>query len=126
MYRCNKAKIYKTMERKEMKLKDSVVLITGGAGNIGSYIVDEILKQEPKLCIIVDNFFNVNNTRTGKNIKVYPFDIANVEELSYVFEKYSPEYVFHCASMLIQDSELLPRKSINTNIASCAIILITS
>ena len=41
-----------------MKLKDSVVLITGGAGNIGSYIVDEILKQEPKLCIIVDNFFS--------------------------------------------------------------------
>ena len=99
-----------------MKLKDSVVLITGGAGNIGSYIVDEILKQEPKLCIIVDNFFNGNNTRTEKNVKVYPFDIANVEELSYVFEKYSPEYVFHCASMLIQDSELLPRKSINTNI----------
>jgi len=62
-----------------MKLKDSVVLITGGAGNIGSYIVDEILKQEPKLCIIVDNFFNGNYTRTEKNVKLYPFDIANVE-----------------------------------------------
>ena len=37
-------------------LENTTVLITGGVGNIGSYIVDEILKQEPKQVIIVDNF----------------------------------------------------------------------
>ena len=97
-------------------LENTTVLITGGVGNIGSYIVDEILKQEPKQVIIVDNFFNGNNIPSDDRIKIYPFDIANVEELSFVLKKYTPEYVFHCASMLIQDSELLPRKSIMTNI----------
>ena len=99
-----------------MKLKDSTVLITGGAGNIGSYILDEVLKQKPKLCVIVDNFFNGKNINSSANVKYYPLDISKLDELRYVFETHKPDYVFHCASMLIQDSEALPRKAINTNV----------
>jgi FlaA1/EpsC-like NDP-sugar epimerase len=33
----------------DMKLKNKTILITGGAGNIGSYIVEEILNQNPIL-----------------------------------------------------------------------------
>ena len=75
-----------------------------------------ILKQNPKLCVVIDNLFNGNNKIEHPNLKYYPLDIANLEEMNYIFETYKPEYVFHCASMLIQDSETLPRKSINTNI----------
>lgn len=100
-----------------MKLKNKTILITGGAGNIGSYIVEEILNQNPtSKIIVVDNFFNGKNIIKSPNIKYYPIDISSLEEMDYIFKTYKPEYVFHCASMLIQDSETLPRKAINTNI----------
>lgn len=98
------------------KLENQTILVTGGAGNIGSYIVDEILKCQPKLIIVIDNFFNGKNINNNPKVKYLPIDISSLEEMDYVFKTYTPEYVFHCASMLIQDSETLPRKSINTNI----------
>lgn len=97
-------------------MENKVILITGGAGNIGSFILEEILTKNPKQVIVVDNFFNGKNTINNKLVTYLPIDISNLEEIEYVFKTYSPEYVFHCASMLIQDSETLPRKAINTNI----------
>tara|TARA_R100000030_G_C3235714_1_gene119353 strand:+ start:210 stop:1154 length:945 start_codon:yes stop_codon:yes gene_type:complete len=101
------------------KLSNKVVLITGGAGNIGSYILDKVLDQNPKKCIVIDNLFNSDKSNHNlKNdlVKFYPLDISSLDEMQYIFETYKPNYVFHCASMLIQDSETLPRKSIDTNI----------
>jgi UDP-glucose 4-epimerase len=98
------------------KLNNKTILITGGAGNIGSYIVDELLKEKPKSIIVVDNFFNGKNKNQHSSIKYFPIDISSLEEMDYIFKTYEPEYVFHCASMLIQDSETLPRKAINTNV----------
>ena len=103
------------------KLNNKVVLITGGAGNIGSYILDKVLEQKPDKCIVVDNLFNSDKSykKLSDNlVKFYPLDISKLDEMEYIFETYKPEYVFHCASMLIQDSEILPRKSINTNMKS--------
>ena len=104
-----------------IKIKNNVVLITGGAGNIGSYILDRVMEQSPTLCVVVDSFFNSDKEYLAKyngleNFCYYPIDISSLEELEYVFSKHKPDYVFHCASMLIQDSEKLPRKAINTNI----------
>jgi len=101
------------------KLSNKVVLITGGAGNIGSYILDKVLEQKPKKCVVVDNLFNSDKSYkklSDSLVKFYPLDISKLDEMEYIFETHKPEYVFHCASMLIQDSEILPRKSINTNI----------
>lgn len=102
-----------------MVIKDSIVLITGGAGNIGSYILDEVMKQKPKLCIVVDNLFNSDKSNIKhheKSILFFPFDISSLEEMQFIFKTYKPNYVFHCASMLIKDSEVLTRKSINSGI----------
>jgi UDP-glucose 4-epimerase len=101
------------------KLSNKVVLITGGAGNIGSYILDKVLEQNPKKCIVVDNLFNSDKSYSklrDSRVKFYPLDISKMDEMEYIFSTHKPDYVFHCASMLIQDSEVLPRKSINTNI----------
>ncbi len=101
------------------KLSNKSVLITGGAGNIGSYILDKVLEQNPKKCIVVDNLFNSdksNSNLKNNSVKFYPLDISKLDEMEYIFKTYKPDYVFHCASILIQDSEVLPRKSINTNI----------
>ena len=39
------------------KVKDSTILVTGGAGFIGSYVVEELIPLQPKKIIILDNFF---------------------------------------------------------------------
>ncbi len=44
------------------KVKDSVILVTGGAGFIGSYVIEELLKLEPKEIRIVDNFIRGSET----------------------------------------------------------------
>ena len=103
---------------KMSKLTDKVVLVTGGSGNIGSYIVERILERNPKQVVIVDNLFNSDKRNLPKDYRIvfYSVDISELESMEYIFNKHRPEYVFHVASMLIQDSEVLPRKAIGTNI----------
>ena len=38
------------------KVKDSTILVTGGAGFIGSYVVEELLQLQPAKIVIIDNF----------------------------------------------------------------------
>ena len=50
-------------------MKNQTILVTGGAGNIGSHIIEEILKTNPKSkIIVVDNFFNGKNNNTQYKI----------------------------------------------------------
>jgi len=104
------------------KLKNSIILITGGLGNIGSFIIDELLgNHDPKLIVVVDNNFNGNINNLSKwlndeRLIIQNLDISNYHDVYYVFKEYNFDYVFHQASMLINDSEILPHKAFNTNI----------
>ncbi|MBK9329848.1 MAG: GDP-mannose 4,6-dehydratase [Sphingobacteriales bacterium] len=37
------------------KITDATILATGGAGFVGSYVVEELLQHQPKKIIIIDN-----------------------------------------------------------------------
>ncbi len=69
------------------------ILVTGGAGYIGSHTVVEILNNDMDV-IIIDNFSNSKpevlesiKKITGKNFKFYEIDYLNREELEKVFEE---------------------------------------
>ena len=96
------------------------VLVTGGAGNIGSYIVDQLLDLKHEV-IVVDNFYNgkfrnIQEHLEKNRIALETIDIGSNEMVQYVFDKYQPEYVSHQASLMIMDSNKFPLKSIETNI----------
>lgn len=96
------------------------ILITGGAGNIGSFIVDQCL-EVGHLVVVVDNFYNGKHRNIAghlenKRIELETIDIGSWEMVRYVFEKHKPDYVSHQASLMIMDSNKFPHKSIDTNI----------
>lgn len=69
------------------------VLVTGGAGYIGSHTVVELLNSGEKV-IIIDNFSNSNKNVlnaikkiTGKDFKFYEIDYLDRKELEKVFEE---------------------------------------
>jgi len=110
-----------------------VYLVTGSHGHIGSYIVEELCKTKDNIQIIcVDSLYNgsIDNLKEslsiidGKNISLVPalVDITNTNLMRETFEKYKPNYVFHCASYLTLDSNKSKSRSVNVNVYGSALI----
>lgn len=80
------------------------ILLTGGAGYIGSNIAQTLAKRGYKV-IIVDNFSNshreiINNliSQYPNNLKLYEFDLLDKEKLNDLFEKENIYFVIHMAA----------------------------
>jgi UDP-glucose 4-epimerase len=54
-----------------MQLKDKVIMVTGGAGFIGSHIVDALVHEKPKKLIVVDNLFLGKDSNLKNAMKKY-------------------------------------------------------
>lgn len=105
-----------------MELKDSRVLIIGGAGFIGGFVVREVLKHDVKEVIIYDNFTrgkqeNIEDCLKDERCTVYPFggDLRETDILDKAFE--GIDYVFHLAAMWLLHCKDFPRTAFDVNIA---------
>ncbi len=78
---------------------EDVVLVTGGAGFIGSHIVDRLLSFGNKV-IIVDNLSTGKKENINPKAIFYPIDIADEKTLKCVFEKHKITYVIHQAAKI--------------------------
>ena len=101
------------------KIKGSTVLITGGAGFIGSHLADRLINEGAKCTIIVDNLFigNLNNIKSAisKGAIFYRDDIEISSSLDYIFEKHNIDIVFNCATKALNYSFVNPKNSFDTN-----------
>ena len=78
------------------------VLVAGGAGFIGSNLIDALL-QEGHRVVCIDNYFigktsNLVHLKNNLDFTLYEQDICNLDALSDIFEKENFDFVFHLAA----------------------------
>ena len=74
------------------------VLVTGGAGFIGSHQVDALVAAGYKV-VIVDNLSSGQETNLNPDAEFYKVDVRE-EKLREVFEKEKPDFIFHFAAQI--------------------------
>ena len=82
------------------------VLITGGAGFIGSHVADRFLLNNYEVTaadnLVTGNIDNIN----GKNINFFNIDIRDKEKLEELFKSEKPDYVIHLAAQVSVSSSV--------------------
>lgn len=106
------------------KLTNSVVLVTGGGGSIGSELCRQIAKCNPKLLIILDIYENnaydieqeLIRNYPNLNLKTIIGSVRDYNRLDKIFKEYHPEYVFHAAAHKhVPLMEFSPNEAIKNN-----------
>ncbi len=98
------------------------VLVTGGAGYIGSHTVAELIEAEEEV-VIVDNL-RKGHKKAVLGGKLYVGDLRDDEFLSKVFEENEIEAVIHfAADSLVGESVSDPLKYYNNNVVSALKLL---
>jgi UDP-glucose 4-epimerase len=106
------------------------ILVTGGAGYIGSHTVIELL-EEGKEVVIVDNFCNSNpvvldriREISGKDFKFYEIDIMDENKLEVVFKESKIDSVIHFAALkAVGESVEKPLEYYNNNLVNTLTLL---
>ena len=81
------------------------VLVTGGAGYIGSHTVIDLLDNGYEV-VVVDNLCNSKKTAldraqeiAGKSVKFYQADVCDIEALRNIFKQEDIDSVIHFAGL---------------------------
>ncbi|MDL4839764.1 dTDP-glucose 4,6-dehydratase [Aquibacillus rhizosphaerae] len=99
---------------------NSTILVIGGAGFIGSHLVDKLLTEKAAQIIIVDNLFTGNKRNVTDALNngavLYVDDAENKESLDYIMEKHDIDIVFNCATKALNYSFINPSNAYLTNV----------
>ena len=111
-----------------MDLNNSKILVIGGAGFIGSYVVAELLKENINKVVIYDNFARgkkeyLNESLKDERCSIFPFggDIREVDILNKAME--GMDYVVSLAAMWLLHCKDYPRTAFEVNISGTFNIL---
>ncbi len=113
------------MENIKSQTHDKVILVTGAAGSIGSEIVRQLSKFNPKKLILVDIAesplyemeMELKNIFHLRSFEIIIADIRNKERMESIFKKYSPQVVYHAAAYKhVPMMEYHPIEAIQTNV----------
>ncbi len=92
------------------------VLVTGGAGFIGSHVVDRLVSEGHET-VILDDFSAGNRTFLNPAAKVIEADIRNADAVNKAFVEHKPEAVFHLAAAIeLRESFKDPQAAYDVNV----------
>ena len=103
----------------EKELSESTILVTGGAGFVGSHIVDLLVKEGAKKIIVFDNFIrgkkeNLKEAMKSGRVEIFENDIRDTEALNEAMK--GVDYCFHEAALWLLNCEENPREAVDINI----------
>ena len=99
--------------------KDKTLLVTGGAGSIGSELVRTLLNMGPKVVRVLDNnetgLFDLEQELRSEKIRLLVGDVRDRERLERAFE--GVDIVFHAAALKhVPLCEFNPFDAVKTNV----------
>ena len=106
-------------------IQDKIVFVTGGGGSIGSELINQIAKYNPKKIVNIEINENASYLMELELKRKYPYldyktEIASVrdmDKLDMLFNKYRPEILFHAAAHKhVPLMENNPEEAIKNNI----------
>lgn len=107
------------------QIKGRTVLITGGAGSIGSEIVRQVINFDPMKIVILDQAesplhnlqLEVSEYSDKVAIETILADVRDYGEIERVFQTYKPDFVYHAAAYKhVPLMEENPSQAIYTNV----------
>jgi len=99
-----------------------MILITGGAGYIGSHAVLKLLEESNHEIVVFDNLENghLSTIETLKSVRDFDFvrgDLKNQKDLENLFQNFDIDYVIHFAAYIrVEESVQNPRKYYSNNL----------
>ncbi|MFQ6119279.1 MAG: UDP-glucose 4-epimerase GalE, partial [Methanosarcinales archaeon] len=107
------------MERKKSK----TILVTGGAGYIGSFIVRQLLEEGYDV-VVYDNLVKGHIRAVPEEAIFIEGDLADKDLLDEVFNKYNIDSVIHLAAYIeVRESKIKPAKYFDNNIINTVNLL---
>lgn len=102
----NREPILLNTKNKKQQLTARTILVTGGAGSIGSEIVRQVAEYEPKLLIILDQAetplhnlqLEVQAKFPNLNFKCIICDVGNRKRLDLLFKRSNIDVIYHAAA----------------------------
>ena len=92
------------------------ILVTGGAGYIGSHIVEQLIKNKEKV-IILDNLVTGYKKLINKKAKFIKADIKNKSKITKIIKDYNISSIIHLAAYLnVSEAEKNKKKYYQNNI----------
>ena len=106
-----------------LSLSNKKVMVTGGAGFIGSHLVDALIKENPGNLVVVDNMFLGKKENLDQALINYPSltlieqDASEYDPMKSIIREHGIEVIFNLAVIPLPTSLERPKWTVDRNIS---------